>query len=66
MYVRGTFLARITLTSLQTILAADVRLTERQLSHGEQTMNKSKRLIYRAGTGRPTVSKTELQRSELN
>jgi hypothetical protein len=49
------------LTSLQTTLAAEAHLAEGQLGLGEQTLNKAKSLMYRAGTRRPTVSKTEGQ-----
>jgi hypothetical protein len=50
-----------TSTSLQTILAADAHLAEGQFFPEEQTLNKEKSLIYRAGTRRPTISKTEGQ-----
>jgi hypothetical protein len=48
-----TFLAPNTSPSLQTTLAAAAHLAE------EQTLNNAKSLIYRAGTRRPTVSRTE-------
>jgi hypothetical protein len=50
-------------TSLQT-LAADAHLAEGQFLHEEQTFNNAKSLIYRAGTRRPTISKTEGQISK--
>jgi hypothetical protein len=48
-------------TSLQATLAADAHLAERQGLLEEQTLNNAKSLIYRAGTRRPTISKTEEQ-----
>jgi hypothetical protein len=48
-------------TSQQTTLAADAHLAEGQFLHEEQTLNKEKSLIYRAGTRRPTISKKEGQ-----
>jgi hypothetical protein len=59
--LRRTFLAPNTSTSLQTTLAADAQLPEGQFLHEEQTLNKAKSLIYRAGTRRPTISKTKGQ-----
>jgi hypothetical protein len=50
-------------TSLQTTLAAEAHLAEGQFLLEEQTLNIEKSLIrvYRTGTRRPTVSKTEGQ-----
>jgi hypothetical protein len=48
-------------TSLQTTLAAEAHLAERQFLLDEQTLNREKSLIYRTGTRRPTVPKTEGQ-----
>jgi hypothetical protein len=45
--------------SLQTTLAAEAHLAEGQFLLEEQTLNTEKSLIYRTGTRRPTVSKTE-------
>jgi hypothetical protein len=56
-----TFPAPNTSTSLQTTLAADTDLAEGQFLLEEQTLNNAKSLIYRAGTRRPTISKTEGQ-----
>jgi hypothetical protein len=56
-----TFLAPNTSTTLQTTLAADAHLAEGQFLFEEQTLNNAKSLIYRAGTRRPTISKTEGQ-----
>jgi hypothetical protein len=53
--LRRTFLAPNTSTSLQTTLAADAHLAEGQFLHEEQTLNKAKSLIYRAGTRRPII-----------
>jgi hypothetical protein len=47
-------------TSLQTTLAAEAHLAGQFLLE-EQTPNVEKSLIYRTGTRRPTVSKTEGQ-----
>jgi hypothetical protein len=47
--------------SLQTTLAAEAHLAEGQFLLKEQTLNIEKSLIYRTGTRRPTVSKTEGQ-----
>jgi hypothetical protein len=55
------FLDPNTSTSLQTTLATDAHLTQGQVSLEEQTLNNAKALIYRAGTRRPTNSKTEGQ-----
>jgi hypothetical protein len=55
-----------TSTSLQTTLAADAHLTEGQYLYEEQTLNNAKSLIYRAGTRRPTISKTARQILKLN
>jgi hypothetical protein len=41
--------------------AADAHLAEGQFVLEEQTLNIAKSLIYRAGTRRPTISKTEGQ-----
>jgi hypothetical protein len=49
-------------TSLQT-LAAEAHITQGQLLW-EQTLNKAKSLLCRAGTTRPTVSKREGQNLE--
>jgi hypothetical protein len=49
-------------TSLQTTLASDAHLAEGQFLLEEQTLNKGKSLMYRAG--RPTISKTEGQNLE--
>jgi hypothetical protein len=48
-------------TSLKRTLAADAHLAEGQFLLEEQTLNIEKSLIYRTGTRRPTVSKTEGQ-----
>jgi hypothetical protein len=45
-------------------LAADAHLAEGQFLLEEQTLNKAKSLIYRAGTRKPTISKTEGQNLE--
>jgi hypothetical protein len=50
--------------SLQTTLAAEAHLAEGQYLLEEQTLNKVKSLMYRAGTRRPTISKTEGQNLE--
>jgi hypothetical protein len=57
-------LAPNTSISLQTTLAAEAHLAEGQYLLEEQTLNKVKSLIYRAGTRRPTISKTEGQNLE--
>jgi hypothetical protein len=57
------FLALNTSTSSQT-LAADAHLAEGQFLLEEQTLNNTKSLIYRAGTRRPAISKTEGQNLE--
>jgi hypothetical protein len=54
-------LAPNTSTSTKATLAADAHVAQGQCLHEGQTLNKAKSLIYRAGTGRPTVSKTEGQ-----
>jgi hypothetical protein len=46
-----------TSTPLQITLAAEAHLAEGQFLPEEQTLNKAKSMIYRAGTRRPTVSK---------
>jgi hypothetical protein len=56
------FLAANTLTSLQTTLAAGTHLAQGQFVHKEQVLNNAKSLLYRAGTRRPTISKTEGQK----
>jgi hypothetical protein len=48
-----------TSTSLQATLAADAHPAEAQFVHEDHTLNKAMSLMYRAGTGRPTISKTE-------
>jgi hypothetical protein len=55
------FLAPNTSTSLQTTLAADAHLAEEQFLDEEQTLNNAKSLIYRVGTRRTTIPKTEGQ-----
>jgi hypothetical protein len=55
------FLDPNTSTSLQATLAADAHLAEGQFLLEGQTFNIAKSLIYRAGTPRPTLSKTEGQ-----
>jgi uncharacterized membrane protein YcgQ (UPF0703/DUF1980 family) len=57
----STFPAPNTSTSLQTKLAADAHLAEGQFLLEQQTLNKAKSLIYRTGTRRPIISKTEGQ-----
>jgi hypothetical protein len=47
--------------SLQTTLAAEAHLAEGQFLLEEQTLNIEKSLIYRTGTRKPTVSKTDGQ-----
>jgi hypothetical protein len=44
---------------LQTTLAAKVHLADGRFLLEQQTLNIEKPLIYRGGTRRPTVSKTE-------
>jgi hypothetical protein len=51
-------LAPSTSTFLQT-LAADAHLEEGQFLLEKQTLNKAKSLMYREGTRRPAISKTE-------
>jgi hypothetical protein len=53
------FPAPNTSTSLQTTLAADAHLAEGQVLLEKQRLNNAKSLLYRAGTQRPTISKTE-------
>jgi hypothetical protein len=62
--IKETVLVLNTSTSPQTTLAADAHLAERQFLHEEQTLNNAKSLIYRAGTRRPIISKTEGQNLE--
>jgi hypothetical protein len=64
MLLRRKFLAPNTSTSLQRTLAADAHVAEGQFLYEEETLNKGKSLIYRAGTRRPTISKTEGQNLE--
>ena len=59
-----TFLAPNTSTSLLTTLAAAAHLAEGQFFDEEETLNSAKSLIYRAGTRRPTVFRTEEQNFE--
>jgi hypothetical protein len=59
-----TFLVPNTSTSLQTTLAAAAHLVEGQFLDEEQTLRNTKPLIYRAGTRRPTISRTEGQNFE--
>jgi hypothetical protein len=47
--------------TLQATLATDAHVAEGQFLHEEQTLNNAKSLIYRAGTRRPAVSKTQGQ-----
>jgi hypothetical protein len=54
------FLAQNTSTSLQKISAADEHVAEGQFLHEEQALNNAKSLIYRIGTRRSTISKTEV------
>jgi hypothetical protein len=63
-WLKRTFLAPNTSTSLQTTLEAEVHLAEGQLLLEEQTLNKAKSLIHQAGTRRPGISKTEGQNLE--
>jgi hypothetical protein len=60
MFQRQFFVPNMS-TSLQTTLAAEAHLAEGQFLLEEQTLNIEKPLIYRTGTRRPTVSKTEGQ-----
>jgi hypothetical protein len=53
-----------TSTSLQTTLTSDAHLAQGQFLLEEQTLNKVKSLIYRAGTRRTTISKTEGRNTE--
>jgi hypothetical protein len=50
----------------QTTLAADAHLAEGQFLLEDQTLNKAKSLMYRAGTRRPTIFKTEGQNNSNN
>jgi hypothetical protein len=59
-----TFLAPNTSTFLQTTLAPEAHPAEGQLGLEEQTLNKAKSLVDRAGTRRLTISKTERQNLE--
>jgi hypothetical protein len=52
-------LAPNTSTFLQTTLAAEAHLPEGQFLLEEQTINKVKSLMYREGTRRPAIAKTE-------
>jgi hypothetical protein len=45
--------------SLQTMLAGHAHLAEEKFLHEEQTLDNAKSLMYRAGTRRPTISKTD-------
>jgi hypothetical protein len=56
-WLRKTFLAPNTSTSLQTTLSAEAHLAEGQFLL-EQTLNKAKSLMYRTGTRRPAIIKT--------
>jgi hypothetical protein len=57
--LKNIFLAPNMSKSMQTTLAADARLAERQFLHEEQTLNNAKPLIYRAGSRRQIISKRE-------
>jgi hypothetical protein len=61
MWSRRTCLAPNTPTFLQTTLSAEAHLAEGQFLLEKQTLNKAKSLMYRAGTRRPAISKTEGQ-----
>jgi hypothetical protein len=54
-------LAQNTSVSLQTTLADEAHLAEGQYLLEEQTLNKVKSLMRRAGSRKPTFSKTEGQ-----
>jgi hypothetical protein len=57
--LRKSLLAPNTSTSLRTTLAADALLAEGQFLLEEiQTLDKTKSLLYRAGTAKQTVFKT--------
>jgi hypothetical protein len=58
---RERVLVQNTSASLQTALAAEAHPAEAQFLLEEQALNIKKSLMYRAGTRRPTVSKTEGQ-----
>jgi cysteine synthase len=62
--IRGTVLVPNTSTSLRTRLGAYKNLIEGQFLIEEQALNKAKSQIYRAGTQRTIVSKTEGQNLE--
>jgi hypothetical protein len=47
----------------KTTLAADAHLAEGQFLLEEETLNNAKSLIYRAGTRRPTISKSSSSNS---
>jgi hypothetical protein len=64
MFKRRNFCSKY--ITLQTTLAAEAHLAEGQFLLEEQTLNIEKSLIYRAGTRRPTVSKTEGQYNNNN
>jgi hypothetical protein len=49
---------------MQTTSAAEAHLAEGQFLLQKQTLNKAKSLMYRAGTRRPAISKTEGQNLE--
>jgi hypothetical protein len=51
-------------TFLQTTLAAEAHLAEGQFVLEEQKLNKAKSLMYREGTRKPAISKTEGQNLE--
>jgi hypothetical protein len=55
------FLTSNTSAFLQTVLEDDAHLAEGQFLHDEETFNNAASLIYRAGTRRPTISKTDGQ-----
>jgi hypothetical protein len=57
-------LAPNTSTSLQITLAADAHLADEQFLHEEQTLTKTKSLIYRERTRRQKISKTKGQNLE--
>jgi hypothetical protein len=50
-----------TSTSMQTTLETDAQIAKGQFLLEEQALNNPKSLICRAGTRRPTISKTEGQ-----
>jgi hypothetical protein len=57
-------MASNTSTFLQTTLAAEAHLAEGQFLLEEQTSNKAKSLMYRAGTRRQAIFETEGQNLE--